>query len=148
MNVKNMGMVLCATLMTIALGACAVVHKKKPEAPPVTSALLAGTQWTAFAVDGLAEVVSPKPKLRWDLSERVSGTGGCNAFGGPSVIGPDSLRIGPLVPVGKMCITLPGAQEDLFFTALERTRKARLERDQLVLMDATGNQLARFLPTQ
>lgn len=146
MNVKNAGTFLCAVLLGIALGACAVPDKK-PQAVPVTSALLAGTQWTAFTVDGLAEVVGPKPKLRWDLSERVSGTGGCNAFGGPSVFGPDSLRMGPLAPVGKSCITLPGGQEDLFFKALERTRKARVEHDQLILMDATGNQLARLLLT-
>jgi heat shock protein HslJ len=40
---------------------------------------------------------------------------------------------------------MPGSQEDRFFKALELTRKARLERDQLVLMDDNGKQLARFL---
>lgn len=111
----------------------------------VTASLLAGTTWTAFAIDGVAEVLIPKPKLRWDLSQRVSGTGGCNAFGGTSVVGYDSLRLGPLAPTGKTCLTLPGAQEDLFFKVLELTRKARIEGDQLVLLDATGKTLARFL---
>jgi heat shock protein HslJ len=40
---------------------------------------------------------------------------------------------------------MPGSQEDLFFKALELTRKARVENDQLILMDDAGKQLARFL---
>jgi heat shock protein HslJ len=40
---------------------------------------------------------------------------------------------------------MPGSQEDLFFKALELTRKARLEGDQLVLLDDAGKVLARFL---
>jgi len=42
---------------------------------------------------------------------------------------------------------MPGSQEDRFFKALELTRKARVERDQLVLTDEAGKQLARFLKT-
>lgn len=112
----------------------------------VTSTLLAGTTWTAFALDGVAEVLSPKPKLRWDLSQRVTGTGGCNAFTGASVFGSDSLRLGPLAATGKACVTLPGGQEDLFFKALELTRTARLEDEQLVLLDGNGKPLMRLLP--
>ena len=112
----------------------------------LTASVLAGTAWTAFAIDGVAEVLNPKPRLRWDLSQRVTGTGGCNAFTGNSAVGLDTLRLGPLAAMGKACVTLPGAQEDRFFMALERTRKARLEGEQLVLLDASGQVLARFLP--
>jgi heat shock protein HslJ len=42
---------------------------------------------------------------------------------------------------------MPGSQEDMFFKALELTRKARMERDQLVLTDENGKQLARLLKT-
>ena len=105
---------------------------------------LAGTEWSAFAVDGKAEVINPKPKLRWLTADKVAGTGGCNGFTGPSVAGPDTLRLGPLVSTGRACLSMPGSQEDMFFKALELTRKARMDRDQLVLMDETGKQLARF----
>ena len=30
----------------------------------LTASVLAGTAWTAFAIDGVAEVLSPKPTLR------------------------------------------------------------------------------------
>lgn len=116
-----------------------------PAAPVALS--LAGTEWAAFAVDGKAEVTNPKPKLRWLSADKVAGTGGCNGFSGPSVAGPDSLRLGPLASTGRACLSMPGSQEDLFFKALELTRKAKIDRDQLVLMDESGKQLARFLKT-
>ncbi len=144
--------------VTAMLGACAVAPSNTPQPsapiaatktpqtpPPPVSLALAGTEWTAFAVDGKAEVVNPKPKLRWLTADKVAGTGGCNGFAGPSVAGPDSLRLGPLASTGRACLSMPGSQEDLFFKALELTRKAKVERDQLVLMDESGKQLARFL---
>jgi len=149
---------LCFLLVGAVLSACTVAPPRtsSPTAPPsradqtpsapVTMAL-AGTEWTAFAIDGKPEVLSPKPKLRWLSADKVAGTGGCNGFAGPAVAGPDSLRLGPLASTGRACLSMPGSQEDLFFKALELTRKARIERDQLVLMDETGKQLARFLRT-
>jgi heat shock protein HslJ len=115
--------------------------------PAAVALALAGTEWAAFAIDGKPEVLNPKPKLRWLSADKVSGTGGCNGFSGPSVAGPDSLRLGPLASTGRACLSMPGSQEDLFFKALESTRKAKIERDQLVLMDESGKQLARFLKT-
>lgn len=150
------GAAFCAVPLVAGLLACTVPPTQPASNPPgpvlatpggvVTQSVLAGTTWTAFFIEGVAEVLSPKPKLRWDFSQRVSGTGGCNAFGGASVFGLDSLRLGPLAATGKACVTLPGAQEDRFFRALERTRKARLEGEQLVLLDASGNPLVRLLP--
>ena len=118
------------------------------QTPPAAATMaLAGTEWTAFAIDGKAEVVNPKPKLRWLNADKVAGTGGCNGFTGPSVIGPASMLIGPLASTGRACLSLPGSQEDMFFKALELTRKAKMDRDQLVLTDESGKQLARFLKT-
>lgn len=113
---------------------------------PVVLAL-AGTEWSAFAIDGKSEVVNPKPKLRWLSADKVTGTGGCNGFTGASVVGAGSLLLGPLASTGRACLSMPGSQEDMFFKALELTRKAKIERDQLVLMDESGKQLARFLRT-
>ena len=112
-----------------------------------TASALAGTEWTAFAIDGKAEVANPKPKLRWLSADKIAGTGGCNGFTGPSVVAQDSLRLGPLASTGRACLSMPGSQEDLFFKAVELTRKARIEREQLVLMDEAGKQLARLLRT-
>ena len=151
---------LCSLVSVAFLSACAVSPSNtatgslatEPQAVssvPVapTALLLAGSEWAALAIDGKAQVVSPKPKLRWLSADKVAGTGGCNGFTGPSVATPDSLRLGPLASTGRACLSMPGSQEDMFFKALELTRKAKLERDQLVLMDETGKQLARLVRT-
>ncbi len=112
---------------------------------PATPVSMAGTSWVAFAINGVSEVVAPKPRLRWTSNDKVAGTGGCNGFTGRATVGLDDLRIGPLDSTGRACLSMPGSQEDMFFKALESTQKARLERDQLVLMDGNGKQMARFV---
>ncbi len=149
---------IALSVVALLLSACAVAPSSPPQPsappaatkvphtpPPPVTLVLAGTEWLAFSVEGKADVVNPKPKLRWLTADKVAGTGGCNGFTGPSVAGPDSLRLGPLASTGRACLSMPGSQEDLFFKALELTRKAKMERDQLVLMDESGKQLARFL---
>ena len=63
MAMKRLGLALYAGVMVFALAACAVPEKmsnapKTPEPVALTASVLAGTEWTAFAIDGLAEVVS------------------------------------------------------------------------------------------
>ena len=163
MAIKQLKRALSPLLAAALLSACAVAppSNKASSSPSGSSAAstalqtpsaaatmaLAGTEWTAFAIDGKAEVVNPKPKLRWLSADKVAGTGGCNGFTGPSVVGPGSMLIGPLASTGRACLSMPGSQEDMFFKALELTRKAKIDRDQLVLTDESGKQLARFLKT-
>lgn len=126
-----------------ALSACAF-----PETPsvvtPLTAQSLVGIEWTAVAIDGVVPVTDPKPKLRWSSADQIIGTGGCNGFVGKVVVGDDSLRIGPLAATGKACRTAPTGQEDLFFKALEETRKAQWEEGGLVFLNAAGKPLARL----
>lgn len=142
---------LGSLVLTLALGACAVreaTPSASPPAPTNTPTAIVdigiGIEWVAFAIDGVEEVLNPKPRLRWLTTGQVSGTGGCNAFAGRASQGQDRFHIGPLTPTQSSCLTLPSSQEDLFFKALELTRKARLDGGQLVLMDMSGLVLARF----
>lgn len=135
-------------LLAVLLSACAVpAPVASPTAVAPTPTSLAGTEWVAFAIDGVAEVANPKPKLRWVSADKLAGSGGCNGFTAPVVVAQNSLRLGALASTGRACLSMPGSQEDRFFKALELTRKARVERDQLVLTDEAGKQLARFLKT-
>jgi putative lipoprotein len=128
------------------LSACTLSPRvSAPVEPVLTSSSLAGTEWVAFAIDGMPEVSIPKPRMQWVGADQVTGTGGCNRFRGPALVGLGTLRLGPLASTGRACLSMPGSQEDLFFKALEMTRKARLDRDQLVLMDEAGKEMARFL---
>lgn len=136
--------------LVLCVAACSLLEKgappQVPAPPPVLAApTLQGGQWTAFAIDGLAEVISPKPSLRWMGPDHVDGSGGCNGFSAVAAPQGANLRFANLRPVGKPCLTLPGAQEDRFFKALERARKVRFEGDaQLVLQDGDGQAVARF----
>lgn len=150
---RHHGYAWFSLLLTALLSACALPGPGSAPpggagpAPASAAASLAGTAWVAFAVDRVPEVLNPKPKLRWISADRVAGTGGCNGFNGRSTGGLDHLRIGPLDSTGRACLSMPGSQEDLFFRAVELTRKARLDRDQLILMDEAGKEVARFLKT-
>jgi heat shock protein HslJ len=129
-----------------ALSACAI-----PPLPaviePITADTLVGIEWTAVAIEGVVPLVNPKPRLQWKSVDRIAGTGGCNAFVGKARVVDDNVRIGPLAATGKACITAPTGQEDLFFKALEETRKARLEDGQLILLDEAGQIRARLTKT-
>lgn len=132
--------------LVVVLSACAVPQSAHHSIEqPLASTVLVGGEWIAFAIQGAPEVQVPKPKLRWATADQVSGTGGCNGFKGRSSTQLATLQLGPLASTGRACLSMPGSQEDLFFKALELTRKARVERDQLILMDEAGKQLARFL---
>ena len=129
-----------------ALGACAI-PAPPPVVIPVTADALVGGEWMAVVIDGVVPLVNPKPKLQWISANQIVGTGGCNAFKGKALLGEDSVRIGPLAATGKACVTAPTGQEDLFFKALEETRKARLEGGQLLLVDEAGKIRARLTKT-
>jgi heat shock protein HslJ len=133
-------------LLVLGLGGLVACSPPKRVAvvTAVTADSLMGVQWSAVDIDGAALVVEPRPTMRWTTPQQMVGTGGCNQFRGRVTLVADGLRIGPIGGVGVACVSAPGGQEDLFFQALENTRKARLEDGQLVLLDAADKTLARF----
>ena len=141
---------LCGLLLAALMGACAAPKVAPPPRPlaPVPVMTVMGGEWVAFAIDGVDEVVFPKPLLRWVSATQVSGSGGCNGFTGMAVSDLSRLRIGPLAATKMRCLSLPGGQEDKFFKALENTRTARFQNDQLVLLDDTGLALVRMLKAE
>lgn len=73
-------------------------------------------------------------------NDRITGTGGCNSFNGRVEMGPNSMRIGPLMSTLKAC-SGDGVmeQEQALFRALETTRSYRLDgRDRLDLLRDDG----------
>jgi heat shock protein HslJ len=76
-------------------------------------------------------------------SDKVSGTGGCNRFGGPIAIEDDAVKIGPLIATRMMC---EGKMETetAYFAALEAARSFALEGDNLVLKGEDGGVMAKF----
>src|SRR5258707_628319 len=126
-------------LAALVLGGCtgyapAPTNTGTPSAPAAGGAAtleLAGSAWTAAAIEGVGASRGNWPQLRWLSADRVAGTGGCNAFVGSAEVGPGTLRFGKLAATGKLCMIEPGGQEDKFFRALELTRQARRSGSQL-----------------
>lgn len=132
-----------ALVAAAALSACSV-PELQPAVAPVVAQKLVGVQWEAVTFNHAQPVQAPRPQLRWTTPQLVVGVGGCNNFFGSVEMAGDNLRFGPLAATGKACMTAPSGQEDLFFKALESTRKARMERGQLVLLDENGMVLMRL----
>lgn len=145
MNPVKCVLKIAAVLLVVFLSACTAVPVQRSFVPE-SGASLAGGDWVALAVQGVATVKEPAPRWRWDAVDQVSGSGGCNAFSGRAVLKDGQIQIGPLAASGRLCLALPpGGQEDLFFRALEKARSARVEAGELLLQDSTGEVLARFV---
>jgi heat shock protein HslJ len=146
MTIKKVQAVVVTLVATcvVALGGCSAPPQQPAVVAAATTQNLMGVQWTAVAIDGATPVLEPRPTLRWTTPQQIVGSGGCNQFRGRAVAGADGLLIGPLGGVGTACVSAPGGQEDLFFKALENTRKAQLEDGRLVLLDTAGKVLARL----
>ena len=98
---------------------------------------LAGGEWV---LDGSG---SKPPVLRFEAG-RVSGSGGCNRFGGSYESSGDALTFSPLAATRMACAPDVMQAEQNFFAMLDRVRAMKLEGDALELRDASGATLARF----
>lgn len=132
------------------------VEQSKPQSPPASQAgatqvdevSMAGSAWMTLYVQDVGPVVDPKPYLQWMQSSRIVGSGGCNRFRGEAHLqGKEQLRFSALAATRMACMPEPGGQEDKFFKALELTRQARLEGEDLILLDQSGKVLAQLRRT-
>jgi heat shock protein HslJ len=105
---------------------------------------LRGGEWVVTAIDGVDTITAPAPLLRWAGSDTVGGTGGCNNFVGRFTLTGDQIALGPLASTRMACMASPQGQEDKFFNALEKTRKARMDGKVLLLTDDTDRVLLRL----
>jgi heat shock protein HslJ len=95
--------------------------------------------WTATELNG-----KPVDGLTFDYTtDKVSGTGGCNRFGGPISIEDDAVQIGPLASTKMMCEG-KSEIEAQYFTALEAARSFVVEGDSLMLKADDGHVLVKF----
>jgi len=128
-----------ALLLPLLLIGCAA-----PTTAPLVPESLAGTTWAATGLKRNEMGRETMPRLTFVSTGEVSGTGGCNAFRGKASITADTARFGPLASTRRMCPEGTMRGEDRFFKALDGTRSARIENDQLVLIDASGAVLLRL----
>ena len=93
--------VALAGMLLIGCGGGAAASPSPPAEPT-----LAGTAWRAVSVAGRATVVGSEPKLAF-AADQVTGTGGCNQFGG------DYTYVDGKLKFGDMPMTLMGCEEPI-----------------------------------
>lgn len=93
---------------------------------------IVGTEWTLVSLNG-THVTESAPTLTLDDEGRLSGSGGCNRYGGSYTLTDGMLTISPLFSTRMACAEPVMAQEMAFLNALEAVTSARVEGQQLIL---------------
>lgn len=102
--------------------------------------------WLATAINGTPTDPKVKTSITFDADGGVSGSGGCNRFGGQAEFEDSGLTVRNVFSTMMACFGPAGDQEQVFLVALEQTASHRLDGAELVLLDAAGAELVRFIP--
>lgn len=121
----------------ILLAACTTTGA----APPTP---LTGSDWTLQSLPGQnVSAAQRAPSLDFG-SGRANGSTGCNAWSADFSQSGGNLHFGS--PLHTMMACVNGMDvERAFMTAIDGTRRARVEGDALILRDGSGRELARFV---
>ena len=95
---------LAALFVVLAIAACSSGGAASPSGP--TAPTLVGTSWKAVAVSGQSTVVGNEPTIAFEAT-KVTGSGGCNGFGGDYTYTDGKLAF------GEMPMTLIGCEEPI-----------------------------------
>ncbi|MGN6729522.1 MAG: META domain-containing protein [Rhodanobacteraceae bacterium] len=109
---------------------------------------LAGTQWKFVKLDGHDVPSGVNATLNFERNGHVSGHAGCNGYGGPWEASNGTLHFGGMLSTKMACLQPAGAMEAErgVFAAFRATDHARMQGDDLVLMNASGAALATLRP--
>ena len=123
------------------LTACASAAQQPSTPSPLQ---LADTQWRFVKLDGHDVPDGVNATLKFESNGHASGHAGCNGYGGPWTASNGALHFGGLISTKMACLQPAGAMatEHDVFEALHKTGRARMQGDDLVLMDARGVPLA------
>lgn len=115
-----------------------------PAAPSLT-----GPRWTLTGLRDRSELntASQTPWLKFEADGRLAGYAGCNGFQGSYSLSGQQLTLTPLAMTRRACQGNAQLEADVI-RLLESTRQARLDGGELVLDDAQGQELMRFVAGQ
>jgi heat shock protein HslJ len=135
-------LVLAPLAALIVLGAAACGEDEASSADPSS---LEGAPWmlaSGVDVEGW-EGVAPSATF---ADGQVTGSTGCNRFGGPYTVDGDSLELGEMAMTAMGCPPPADAVEREYTDALESVRAWRVEDDELVLLDGDETEVLRYRP--
>lgn len=133
-------------LMILALALSAVPMwpvQAATDAPPPADPL-DDTGWTLSALLDQPAPAPEKSTLHFE-NGKVSGSDGCNRYSGSYTFADNEFKVGPDMVSTKMACAEPLMQQAAaFMTALTTATGLKMVADELVLLDAGGNELASF----
>jgi heat shock protein HslJ len=106
--------------------------------------------WRLASIDAQPVIPSDDPRQAAQVlfdggAQRVSGSGGCNRISGSYQRTGATLKIGPLVSTRMACLDAGRGQlEQRFLAALQATTSYSIAGNELILLDARGQTLAKL----
>lgn len=106
---------------------------------------LAGTRWQAVRIAGVDAAPQVESMLTFEAGSAINGSGGCNAFRGEVLFGPDNaLSVERIAGTQRACPEPAMEQELRFLRALTDVDRYARENRMLVLYDADGAPVLRM----
>ncbi|MFD1197549.1 META domain-containing protein [Brucella gallinifaecis] len=118
-----------------------MVRKSADEAVAIG---IEGKDWLAEDIQGGGVVDTAQTTLLVDSDGSVSGSGGCNRFMSKATISGSNISFGEIGSTYMQCPPALMNQERKFLDALGKTRSYKLDAGKLVLIDESGDELARL----
>ena len=129
-----------ASLVAFGLGACSTA----PEVGNTGDPEIYDRNWVADTLEGRPVTPGVVSSLVIDSDGKVSGNAGCNDYFGSVIVDEDAMSFGNLGATSRACPAWVMGQEDRMLRVLDSTRGYRLEAQALLLLDASGNTVARL----
>jgi heat shock protein HslJ len=108
--------------------------------PEPTFATLTGTTWRALSVAARSTVAGAEPTIAFEV-DRVSGSGGCNRYGGPYTYVDGVLTFGEMSMTAIGCPEPIMAIENAFIRTLSAVKGSAIDSDGRLILNGPGGQV-------
>jgi heat shock protein HslJ len=98
---------------------------------------LDATEWRVTGIDGVVPVAGSEPFIRFE-GDQLSGTTGCNSFGGGYTLAGDQLRIEPMSQTEMACDGPLGEQEAAMMAVLQMADRLVVAGDSMTISGPDG----------
>jgi putative lipoprotein len=125
----------------IEAGASQAIGEAGPSAPTILD-----VTWRVESIDGEPVRAEVESTLSIASDMRAGGRGGCNNYFAQAQIGGETISFSAIAATRMACLSNAAtAQETAFFAALEATRFWRMNGEELLLLDESGDELVHFV---
>ena len=138
------------TLAALLLMSFAVAHAQTGSGMTSDQRVLTGTDWRLVSLGPVgsetAVVAGTTVTLKLKEDERVSGSTGCNSYGGTYQVRGDNITFSRIVSTRRACLDQnANEQEHRFLSILETANRFRLSSNRLTILSDRGRNVLNFV---